>query len=64
MVPDALYAQKVLIGGGVALACQRVNEEVLRYLPVPGEHQNPAVNSQAQKRVGWWTFFLLFKRNR
>ncbi len=64
MVPDALYAQEVLIGGGVALACERVNEEVLRYLPVPWEHQNPAVNSQAQKRVGWWMFTLLFKRNR
>jgi len=35
MVPDTLYAQKVLIGGGVSLACQRVNEEVLRFLPVP-----------------------------
>lgn len=34
MVPDALYAHKVLIGGRITLSCQRVDEEVFRYLTV------------------------------
>lgn len=64
MVPNALYAQEVFISGCVALSSQWVNEEVLRDLPAPREHQNPAVNPHAQKRVCWWTFLLLSMMNR
>lgn len=44
VVPEALDAQKVGILSFVTARCQWVDEEALRHLPLPGQHQDPAVH--------------------
>lgn len=51
VVPGALHAQEALVVGGVAVARQRVDEEVLRDVPTAGQHQHPAVHSQPPQGV-------------
>lgn len=62
VVPEALDAQEVVILGAVTAPCQRVNEEALGHLALPGQHQDPGVHPQSMQGVGLRLLFLLHRK--